>query len=286
MVIVQPGGSGGDGGGSGYVLPPATQDTLGGIKVGQNLTIEADGTLNATGGGDAELNVSTSGLYINAEDDPVKIGYQSLTPSAGEARKIVGAIQYKKGSSSYNSDTVSVPSASKDGWGVMRVGDGLSVADGVVSVDATDGGWEVLNLSSLPTDFADGDVLKMIIAAVPTADTTSWNIAPTNPGIGDIPDNNTGEVIEIRLTSGYYPRNRSAIISVGSGVYRLCILLLDDVENISSWNNPSTSTRLFKFRTIAFNAAGRESSATAINRSNIATYVSKMWRKKKELPWT
>ena len=51
MVIVQPGGSGGEGGGSGYVLPPATQDTLGGIKVGQNLTVEEDGTLNAAGGG-------------------------------------------------------------------------------------------------------------------------------------------------------------------------------------------------------------------------------------------
>lgn len=34
-----------------YVLPIADQNTLGGIKVGQNLTIEQDGTLNATGGG-------------------------------------------------------------------------------------------------------------------------------------------------------------------------------------------------------------------------------------------
>lgn len=33
-----------------YVLPPATSSTLGGIKVGTNLTIEEDGTLNASGG--------------------------------------------------------------------------------------------------------------------------------------------------------------------------------------------------------------------------------------------
>ena len=34
-----------------YVLPPATASTLGGIKVGDNLTIDADGTLHAQSGG-------------------------------------------------------------------------------------------------------------------------------------------------------------------------------------------------------------------------------------------
>lgn len=36
------------GGSSGYVLPIASADTLGGIKIGENLTIEPDGTLNAS----------------------------------------------------------------------------------------------------------------------------------------------------------------------------------------------------------------------------------------------
>lgn len=35
--------------GDAYTLPPATADTLGGIKVGENLTITEDGVLNATG---------------------------------------------------------------------------------------------------------------------------------------------------------------------------------------------------------------------------------------------
>ena len=38
------------GGGGGYVLPVASQSTLGGVKVGQNLTIDSGGTLNAVGG--------------------------------------------------------------------------------------------------------------------------------------------------------------------------------------------------------------------------------------------
>lgn len=39
------------GGGGAYTLPAATADTLGGIKVGPGLSVEADGTLSATGGG-------------------------------------------------------------------------------------------------------------------------------------------------------------------------------------------------------------------------------------------
>jgi hypothetical protein len=38
-------------GGSSYVLPIASENVLGGIKVGENLTIEEDGTLNAQAGG-------------------------------------------------------------------------------------------------------------------------------------------------------------------------------------------------------------------------------------------
>ena len=53
---------------SNYVLTPATQTTLGGIKVGNNLTIEEDGTLNATGGssGTTEYSLLTNKPQINS----------------------------------------------------------------------------------------------------------------------------------------------------------------------------------------------------------------------------
>lgn len=41
---------GGGGGGGSYVLPVASSEVLGGVKVGQNLTIDSGGTLNAVGG--------------------------------------------------------------------------------------------------------------------------------------------------------------------------------------------------------------------------------------------
>ena len=49
-----------------YVLPIASSSTLGGVKVGQNLTIDSDGTLNAQAGGtDVEVTpVVTTGTKI------------------------------------------------------------------------------------------------------------------------------------------------------------------------------------------------------------------------------
>lgn len=59
----------GGGGGGGYVLPTATASRLGGIKVGENLTVEADGTLNAQVGGGGTATVSwfdnQSGFSVN-----------------------------------------------------------------------------------------------------------------------------------------------------------------------------------------------------------------------------
>lgn len=45
----------GGGGGGGYVLPTASADTLGGVKVGENLSIDENGVLSATGGGGSSL---------------------------------------------------------------------------------------------------------------------------------------------------------------------------------------------------------------------------------------
>lgn len=48
------------GGGGSYILPPATQQTLGGVKVGNGLTVQADGTLSANGGGSEDYRIELS----------------------------------------------------------------------------------------------------------------------------------------------------------------------------------------------------------------------------------
>ena len=51
-------------GGEAYTLPPATADTLGGIKVGTNLSITEDGTLSATSSTPSNMMTTNTAQYI------------------------------------------------------------------------------------------------------------------------------------------------------------------------------------------------------------------------------
>lgn len=62
-----------------YILPPATDQTLGGIKVGQNLSVDADGTLNA----DAQPQEQADW----DEDDPSSPAYIKNKPGEATAQE-------------------------------------------------------------------------------------------------------------------------------------------------------------------------------------------------------
>lgn len=74
-------GQGGGGGGSTYILPPATDRTLGGVKVGNGLSVTPDGTLSATGSGEggddafgSNVLYSTDNLDDIPEDKEIAAG--------------------------------------------------------------------------------------------------------------------------------------------------------------------------------------------------------------------
>lgn len=71
----------GTGGGSDYTLPIASKDTLGGIKVGSNLYIEEDGTLNAVGGGtgDGSLDPVPINSIFDYDGDTVPDGFVKVS---------------------------------------------------------------------------------------------------------------------------------------------------------------------------------------------------------------
>jgi len=66
-------------------IPIASTNTLGGIKVGANLTIEADGTLNAQAGGGGAGVISGDtlpiGAIVNYDGDIVPQGYEKVADS-------------------------------------------------------------------------------------------------------------------------------------------------------------------------------------------------------------
>lgn len=69
------------GGGGSYTLPAATASTLGGIKVGPGLSVEADGTLSATGGG-ITVDSALSGFSENpVQNKVVKAALDGKSPT-------------------------------------------------------------------------------------------------------------------------------------------------------------------------------------------------------------
>lgn len=63
-------GNASSGGESSYTLPIASTETLGGIKIGENLSITEDGTLNVTGGGDGGASSVAAFEKIYETDTP------------------------------------------------------------------------------------------------------------------------------------------------------------------------------------------------------------------------
>lgn len=61
-----------------YVLPSATAETLGGVKIGDGINISEDGTISASGGGSSEWNlVLDTVINDNPEYQPMTLDYET-----------------------------------------------------------------------------------------------------------------------------------------------------------------------------------------------------------------
>lgn len=110
-----------EGGGSGYVLPPATAEKLGGIKVGEGLTIASDGTLSANGG------ETPTTITIDKALDKTSENAIANKPVAEKFEQIDKAIE--------NITPYELPKASTETLGGVKIGQGVSIdANGVISV--------------------------------------------------------------------------------------------------------------------------------------------------------
>lgn len=110
----------GGGSGEGYTLPPASATTLGGVKIGNGISVTADGVISAEGGGGTpyELPAATTTTLGG-----IKVGDNlTITPD---------------GKLSANAGAYELPVATSAILGGVKVGDGLSVTqDGKLSVSA------------------------------------------------------------------------------------------------------------------------------------------------------
>lgn len=121
-------------------LPAATTDALGGVKVGSGLTVAADGTLTANG-----VSVDLS-PYLQKDDAEATYAKKTDKPAAASTADKVANVLTFAGAEQKTYDgsedvTVTIPeaytlpTATADALGGIKVGSGLTITDGVLSAN-------------------------------------------------------------------------------------------------------------------------------------------------------
>ena len=136
--------------------------------------------------------------------------------------------------------------------------------------------WETLDLSNLPTNFAEGQ--ELMITLLPTADAftgTSWATAPaTNPTMSNKSLQNT---IRVKLTTGLTQGSMMTSIKVESNAISGVEMVVDDV---TYWNGTAGTEIFMQLIPFVFNAGNvQEGVGISITRSNVSTYIESIKRK-------
>lgn len=241
----------------GFTLQPATATTLGGVKIGANVKVQADGTISVDLSPYAlKTEIPDVSDFVTAEDVAAdyqpKGNYLTAVPIGGTA---IG--------------------------GVKNGGNVTIEADGTMNFVGGDG-WEELNLSSLPTDFAENDIVFGYTGIQPNVKASSWT---STPSITDYTQVEAYRPFMFMLTnSKQFTRTTIAEFYNTSSIPAISSLSLYYVNTPSVWNEGGSSTDgLFQFAINAFNGSGSSAVyAPTIHKDNITQFVHKMWRLKSE----
>ena len=215
-------------------ITPATTSQIGGIKVGTNLSVTADGTLSVDLSPYAlKTEIPDVSDFVTAED--VAAEYQ---PKGNYLTK--------------------VPIASSTTLGGVKIGSGVSVgSDGTISVSATGGAtWEKINKDNLPTDFTEDDVLMMILAPFVNGSFTDWTSDFTIDSIGLSPNDDvvaSQSVIIPLKTVENYNRIFAPIVITGKGIVRESALEFISLATFPSASLLNSGTKTFNLESYDFN---------------------------------
>ena len=244
--------------------------------------------------------VETTGV---AGLNELKTTVEGHTTSINELNTDVADLTTNKADANNNNQsitagTVNAKNINKNGVGVATVNDipdisgkvniaqgtenagkvlGIGVDGNVTPVEGSSGGevWEEVNLSNLPTDWVAGDKIKFIFKGVVTYDGSSnWTTALSSSNItlsGN--DAYTSNIMEFLVTtngSTFYLPIRFLTGSEG----RIGFIVLTGISSVSRMN----AGVLFNFQYGFFNGASLVVSSNNIEKGNITSFASKMWR--------
>ena len=155
---------------------------------------------------------------------------------------------------------------------------GINSSGNVEPIEISSGGevWEEVNLSNLPTDFVDGDRVKIeFIGHGQHSGGGAWSIAPTDAQIVAVETEhcNIGEfTINVNGTNCKFPIYGSASPVKHDELYVAAIF------PPSYWN---TGGIIIVLKYYAINGAGIAYTQKNVDRTEIKSFVKRMWRLKK-----
>lgn len=136
--------------------------------------------------------------------------------------------------------------------------------------------WETLDLSNLPTNFAEGQ--ELMITLLPTADAfvgTAWATAPaSNPTMSN---KSLQRTVRVTLTTGVTQGSMLASVKVEQNGISGVELTVDDV---TYWNGTAGTEIFMQLIPFVFNAGNvQEGTGVSIQRSNVTQYIESIRRK-------
>lgn len=137
--------------------------------------------------------------------------------------------------------------------------------------------WETLDLSNLPTNFAEGqEVMVTFLDSIDELTASAWNTAPTTN-----PTYSANTTIERTIRFKIKSNEIQGSVMLGIKTSQTAISFLEFmVEDVGYLNSTSEATTMFQLIPVGFNGGGaQEGIGLSISRSNITTYIESIKRK-------
>ena len=254
--------------------------TIAGSTTDGRIKAEDDGTGSVNGWSALKSRISTAeGQIITAQNDISALNgtlSQQTTDISGLMTDVTNIKKKNTQQDTAINGKISITQGSANAGKALVVGSDGNVTPGEISGGEV---WEVVNLSNFPSDWTDGDRIKISFKFNTSAEATSWT--SKSPSSVNIIEDSSGEwttgIYEMELKDGAQYQYIFIPIKINTSISNIRLTALQYLYSPQNFN----TSDICMLRLVAFNGVGANVDTLTITRSNITTYVNKMWRLKR-----
>ena len=140
---------------------------------------------------------------------------------------------------------------------------------------ASSGTWEGLNISSLPTDFKNDDILLIFACCYASNSVSNWTDEPARPTVYTSQNNEMGcAIITLKSTS----ESVTTPLVMGIGNHSISGINTLSLNSVDAWNAGTSS--LITLRAYSFSGGGLRNADIPVTKANFTEYFSRIFRLK------